>query len=75
MTMRQWHKDDDHIVVTLDAAQEHALRNHFGVILGYCEAIALDLPPNDQARADIREIQKAATAAMQLIAGARHGSS
>jgi hypothetical protein len=75
MTMRPWHKNDDEIVVTLDATQEHALRNHFGVILGYCEAIALDLPLDDQARADLGEIQKAATAAMQLIARARQGAS
>lgn len=59
------------IVVKLDAEREHALRNHFGVILGYCEAIVHDLPPGEQARADVLEIRKAATAALQLIADAR----
>jgi hypothetical protein len=65
--------DEHTTVVRLDAEREHGLRNQFGVILGYCEAIVHDLAPGEPARADVLEIQKAAAAALQLIADARVG--
>lgn len=44
----------------------HALKNHVSVIIVMCELMLEGLPDN-QLRADLIEIQKAANAAMELV--------
>jgi hypothetical protein len=45
----------------------HQLRNHLAVIITFTELLLQDLPNDDPHRADIMEIRKAGTAAMNLI--------
>ena len=66
-------KTDESIALTLTASEEHALRNHFAIILGFCEAVSHDLQPADPVRADVHEIREAAAAALALISGKRAG--
>jgi hypothetical protein len=41
----------------------HRMNNHLAIILGFCELLLEDLSDEDPRRADVREIQKAASAA------------
>ena len=41
----------------------HRMNNHLAIILGFCELLLEDLPHEDTRRADVGEIQKAASAA------------
>jgi hypothetical protein len=47
---------------------EHALRNHLAIILGFAELLMHEVPADDPRLGDYREIHKAATAALRLIA-------
>jgi len=51
----------------------HTLTNHLAIILGFSELLLQDLPAGDERRADLEEIHKAATAALQLVASKKFG--
>lgn len=53
--------------MTLDNEQEHALKNHMAIILGYCELMMADTPPDDPRHGDILEMHRAATAVLALV--------
>ena len=55
----------------IDAAEEHALRNHLAIIIGYCDVLMRETPLADAVRADLEEIEQAATAALTVITNAR----
>ena len=55
----------------IDAAEEHALRNHLAIIIGYCDVLMRDAPLAEAVRADLEEIAQAATGALTLITRAR----
>ena len=46
----------------------HDLKNHLGVILGFCELL-LDHPSTADVRSDLLEIRQAAQAALALLEG------
>jgi hypothetical protein len=46
---------------------EHALKNYIAIILGYADLMLEDMPPDDPRLPDLREIHKAATAAVTLL--------
>lgn len=46
---------------------EHALMNHLAIVLGFSQLLLQDSPLDDPRRADLAEIHKAATAAVQLM--------
>jgi len=46
---------------------EHALKNYIAIILGYAELLVEDIAPDDPRLPDVREIHKAATAAVALL--------
>jgi transcriptional regulator of acetoin/glycerol metabolism len=46
---------------------EHALMNHLAIVLGFSQLLLQDAPPDDPRRADLAEIHKAATAAVQIL--------
>ena len=46
---------------------EHALKNYLAIILGFAELLLHDAAPDDPRLADLREIHKAATAAVDLV--------
>lgn len=54
--------------MTNAGAMRHALTNYLAIILGFSELLLEDLPAGDERRADLEEIHKAATAAIQLVA-------
>jgi hypothetical protein len=45
------------------------VKNHLAVIVGFCELVLADTPPEDPRHADIEEIHRAAK---QLVAIFRH---
>lgn len=45
----------------------HRLKNHLCIIAGFCELLLVESPNDDQRRADLLEIQKAAQAAMTMM--------
>ncbi len=53
----------DREVVIRDLDVVHRMKNHLAIILGFCELLLEDLPPDDGRRGDIMEIKKAAGAA------------
>ena len=53
--------------MTLDNEQEHALKNHMAIILGYCELMMAETPPDDPRHGDILEMHRAATAVLALV--------
>jgi signal transduction histidine kinase len=55
------------MVVTDQNHLEHALKNCIAIILGYADLLLEELPADDPRLDDLREIQKAATAATVLI--------
>jgi hypothetical protein len=55
--------------------RQHTLTNHLAIILGFAELLLQDLQPGDQRRADLEEIHKAATAALELVASKEFGDS
>ena len=46
---------------------EHALKNYIAIILGYADLLLEDIAADDPRLADVREIHKAATAAVGLL--------
>lgn len=46
----------------------HDMKNQLGIILGFCELLMDTTPPSDPRHVDVLEIQKAATAALALLA-------
>jgi signal transduction histidine kinase len=52
---------------------QHALTNHLAIILGFSELLLQDLAADDPQRADLEEIHRAATAALQLVASKEFG--
>ena len=46
---------------------EHALKNHLGIVLGFSQLLLLESAPDDPRRAELAEIYKAATAAVQIM--------
>lgn len=46
---------------------EHSLKNYIAIILGYADLVLEEMSPDDPRLADIREIHKAATAAVALL--------
>lgn len=46
---------------------QHTFKNHLSVIVGFCDMLLLDLPPQDQTRESVEEIRKAAHAALGLV--------
>jgi hypothetical protein len=46
---------------------EHALKNYIAIILGYADLMLEDMPADDPRLPDLREIHKAATAAVTLL--------
>jgi len=45
----------------------HQLKNHLGVVVGFTELLLAEFPENDPRRADMLQIQAAATAAVELL--------
>ena len=52
---------------TLDAETEHTVKNHLAVILGFCELLIGDTPPEDPRRADLEEVHRSARALMEIF--------
>ena len=63
------------IVVADDTDFEHALKNYIAIILGYADLVLEDMAPDDPRLPDMREIHKAATAAVALLNDHRSSSS
>ena len=57
--------------MTLSNEQEHALKNHLAIILGFAEVLVEEANSTDPRRDDLLEIQRAALAAARLLS--RHG--
>lgn len=53
---------------------DHTLRNHLAIILGYAELLVQDAAADDPRRAEFDEILRAARAAVDIVS-ARDGSS
>jgi hypothetical protein len=45
----------------------HRLKNHIAIIVGFCELLIAETPASDPRRADLLEVQKAATDAMGIL--------
>ena len=45
----------------------HQLKNHLSVIVGFCDLLLSDMPPDDPKRVDILEMRKAAQAALDML--------
>ena len=45
----------------------HQFKNHLSIIVGFCDLLVAEVPPEDRHREDLLEIQKAAYAAMALV--------
>jgi len=52
---------------------QHTLTNYLAIILGFSELLLQDAAPDDPRRADLEEIHKAATAALQIVASKEFG--
>jgi hypothetical protein len=50
---------------------EHALKNYIAIILGYADLMLEDMAADDPRLPDVREIHKAATAAVTLLSSHR----
>jgi len=53
--------------MTLPRDNDHALKNHLAVILGYAELLLQESAPEDPRRSDFEEIWKAALEAVKLV--------
>ena len=54
--------------MTYDDKNRHDFKNQLGIILGFSEILLTEAAPGDRRRADFEEINKAATAALDLLA-------
>jgi hypothetical protein len=62
------------IAVADDTDFEHSLKNYIAIILGYADLVLEDMAPDDPRLPDMREIHKAATAAVALLNDHRSSS-
>lgn len=46
---------------------EHALRNQVAIVVGYCELLLHEVPPESPLHTDLVEMHKAAVTAMELL--------
>jgi hypothetical protein len=46
---------------------EHTLCNQVAIIVGYCELVLDELPPDSPLRPDLEEMYKAAKTAMKML--------
>jgi signal transduction histidine kinase len=53
---------------------QHTLTNYLAIILGFSELLLQELPASDPRRADLEEIHRAATAALQIVSAKEFGS-
>ena len=51
----------------LDVETEHTLKNHIAIIVGYCELLLAETPPDDPRHADMVEMHRAAAAVLALF--------
>ena len=51
----------------LDTDTEHTIKNHLAVIVGFCELLLADTPPEDSRHADVQEINRAAHELMVIF--------
>ncbi len=51
-----------------DEKHRHDFKNQLGIVLGFADNLLTDMSPDDARRPDVEEIQKAATAALALLA-------
>lgn len=45
----------------------HAFKNHLSIVVGFCDLLIAEVPPDDPKYADLIEIQKAGRAALDLM--------
>lgn len=69
--MIQQAQDHQRVTLVLDAGSEHTLRNHLAVVIGFCELMALTVPPAEPISGDIHEIRRAATEALAIVKNGR----
>jgi hypothetical protein len=46
---------------------EHALCNQVAIVVGYCELLLDEIPPDSPLRTDLVEMHKAAVTAMEML--------
>ena len=51
-----------------DEMDRHDFKNQLGIILGFSEILLAEAAPDDPRRPDLEEIQRAAVAALDLLA-------
>ena len=51
----------------LDSETEHTVKNHLAVIVGFCELLLSETPPEDARYADVQEINRAARELMAIF--------
>ena len=51
----------------LDTETEHAVKNHLAVIVGFCELLLAETPPDDTRHGDLLEINRAARELMVIF--------
>jgi hypothetical protein len=51
----------------LDPETEHTVKNHLAVIVGFCELLMTETPPEDSRHADLLEISRAARELMVIF--------
>jgi signal transduction histidine kinase len=59
--------------MTQSSGLQHTLTNYLAIILGFAELLIQDLAADDPRRADLEEIHKAATAALQVVTSKEFG--
>jgi hypothetical protein len=59
--------------MTLPRDDNHALKNHLAIILGYAELLLQECAANDPRRGDFEEIVRAALAAVKLVSARQEG--
>jgi hypothetical protein len=55
--------------VAPESPEVHQLKNQLSIIIGFCDLLLTDLPPDDPKRGDIQEMRKAGQAALDLLPG------
>lgn len=50
-----------------DVDFDHTLRNQVAIVVGYCDLLLDEVPPDSPLRHDLLEMQKAATTAMDML--------
>ena len=51
----------------LDTETEHTVKNHLAVIVGFCELLLAETPPEDTRHGDLLEISRAARELMVIF--------